>query len=64
MHAKHLAECLVPGKNSMDIISDADTDDGDDDGDDDDGGSDSCKGSSHSLEIHYSLPLCSSIYFH
>lgn len=65
MHAKHLAGCLVPGENSKAIISDADADDRDDDGDDDDDGDgDSGQGSSHSLEIHYRLPLCSSIYVH
>lgn len=57
MRAKHLAECLVPGENSIDVIGDADTDDRDDGGD-----GESREGSSQSSEIHWSLPLCSSIY--
>lgn len=47
MCAKHLAECLVPGKNSIDVIGDADTDDRDDGGD-----GESREGSSQSSEIH------------
>lgn len=47
----------MPGKNSIDVIGDADTDDRDDGGD-----GESREGSSQSSEIHWSLPLCSSIY--
>ena len=42
-------QCLVSGKNSIDVVSDAGTDGGDDDGD---GDRDSCKGSSHPLDTH------------
>lgn len=47
MCAKHLAEYLVPGENSIDVIGDADTDDRDDGGD-----GESREGSSQSSEIH------------
>lgn len=47
----------MPGKNWIDVIGDADTDDRDDGGD-----GESREGSSQSSEIHWSLPLCSSIY--
>lgn len=58
---KHLAEHLVSGKDSIDAAKDAGSDDGDHD--DGDGDSESCKGSSHSLDTHYGPPLCVSVYF-
>lgn len=74
MREEDLAEGLVAGKNSVDAVDGADTDesgnreDGDDDGengdDDNDVDGESGEGSSDSLGVFYRPPPCSSIYFH